>query len=133
MGILNIGVNPILGDGYAHAFLEIILGGPHSSAPGAILQVHGEPMGGSYWGTAWSYLGDGTGINVENRIPVPRTVERISSHTLASGVPDRVLSSLLEDVRLEALRKFQNAQYEIQPYMRLSRRAFRPSPQAAVE
>ena len=113
MGILNIGANPLLGESYAHAFVEIILGGPHTSAPTVIRQVHGEPMGGSIWGGAGSYFGDSTGINVERRTPHGETVQRISSHTLASGVPDQVLSNLLNEVQDAALRKFQNAQYEI--------------------
>ena len=47
MGNFNIGVNSVGSSGYAHAFVEIVAGGPHSSGPSLTQQVHGEPIGGA--------------------------------------------------------------------------------------
>jgi hypothetical protein len=111
MGTLNIAVNPIGSSGYAHAFVEVVTGGPHSGVS-SITQVHGEAWGGAVFGGGLSATTDLIPIHVEYRIPNTNTTERVSSFTVASGVPDRVLLTLLDEVKQDAVAHFYNAQYE---------------------
>lgn len=111
MGTLNIGANALPG-GFAHAFVEISLGGPRQGASD-ILQLHGEPLGGAVEGGLGAPFSDSVPISIVIRVPERDTPERISSYTLASGIPDSVLVSVFSGVQSDAAAKFRGAEYEI--------------------